>query len=90
MAEKGKDGEVYQLCSGRAVPIQRVLDGLLSLSNAKITVKTDPARLRKAEIPVLRGSKRKAERDLGFKNEYSLKATLADTLQYWREKISRR
>lgn len=90
IAEKGRDGGVYQLCSGRAVSIQSVLDTLVSLSSKRITVKIDKSRLRKADIPVLRGSHAKATREIGFRNEYTLKTTLIDTLTYWRNKVSER
>ena len=87
IAERGKPGDVYQLCCGRAVKIQTVLDTLVAMSSRKIRVKTDKSRLRKADIPVLRGSYRKAARELGFEVQYNLHTTLADTLQYWRNMI---
>lgn len=86
IAEKGKPGQVYQLCSGKAVAIKQVLQTLLGLSKKKIKVVTDPSRLRKSDIPVLRGSNRKAGRELGFKLRYTLKATLSDTLNWWRNR----
>ena len=43
--EKCEPGEVYNICSGTAWTIQKVLDHLLSLTDAKIDVKEDPARL---------------------------------------------
>jgi GDP-4-dehydro-6-deoxy-D-mannose reductase len=86
LAEKGRDGETYQLCSGKALSIKRVLDMLLSITSQRISVRTDPARLRKADIPILRGNNKKAVRSLGFNTGYSLKETLTDTLEYWREK----
>jgi GDP-4-dehydro-6-deoxy-D-mannose reductase len=89
IAEKGQTGEVYQLCSGRAVSIRKVLDTLVGKSSQKIKVETDPARLRKSDIPVLRGSNRKAASEVGFKNDFRLSDTLADTLNYWRERLQR-
>lgn len=86
IAEKGKPGQVYQLCSGKAVAIKQVLQTLLGLSQKKIKVVTDPTRLRKSDIPVLRGSNRKASRELGFTLRYTLKATLSDTLKWWRQR----
>ncbi len=88
IAEKGKPGRVYQLCSGKAVAIKQVLQTLLSLSKKKIKVVTDPERLRKSDIPILRGSNRKASRELGFKLRYTLRATLSDTLNWWRQRQS--
>jgi GDP-4-dehydro-6-deoxy-D-mannose reductase len=87
LAEKGKDGRVYQFCSGKAVSIRTVLDGLLRLATRKIRVKVDKSRLRKSDIPVLRGDNRRAVQELGFKIRYSLQTTLKDTLDYWREKV---
>jgi GDP-4-dehydro-6-deoxy-D-mannose reductase len=85
VAAKGKSGQAYQLCSGRSVAIKQVLQTLLSLSSAKIKVATDPTRLRKSDIPVLRGSNRKATRELGFTLRYTLKTTLSATLNWWRQ-----
>ena len=86
-AAKGKPGEVYQLCSGRSVTIEAVVKQLLAMSSKKIKLQVDKSRLRKADIPILRGSYRKAAQRLGFEVRYSLKDTLADTLNYWREEI---
>ena len=85
-AEKGTPGEIYQLCSGKAVTVQKVLDILLAGAHKKVTVKPDPARMRKADIPLLRGNNRKAAAQFGFTIRYKLKETLTDTLDYWRNK----
>ena len=87
LAEKGKPGEVYQLCSGKAVSIQRVLDMLITFSHADISVKVDKSRLRKADIPILRGSNAKATRHVNFASEIPLRTTLQDTLEFWRGRI---
>jgi GDP-4-dehydro-6-deoxy-D-mannose reductase len=86
-AVKGTPGEVYQLCSGKTVSLQSVVKQLLAMSSKKISLQVDKKRLRKAEIPVLRGSHRKAAQRLGYKARYKLKDTLADTLDYWRKEI---
>ena len=86
IAEKGKPGQAYHLCSGKAVAIKQALATLLGMSKSKIKVVTDPARLRKSDIPVLRGSNRKAGRELGYNIRYTLKTTLSDTLNWWRNK----
>ncbi len=86
-AENGTPGEVYQFCSGKAVSIKMVLDLMRGLSPLKIAVRVDKERLRKADIPVLRGSHAKATRKLGYRPAIELERTLADTLNYWRLKI---
>jgi len=86
-ATRGKAGEVYQLCSGKTVPIKSVVADLVAMSSRKIKIQTDRSRLRKSDIPVLRGSNRKATQRLGYTIRYSLKETLADTLNYWRNEL---
>jgi GDP-4-dehydro-6-deoxy-D-mannose reductase len=86
-AVKGTPGEVYQLCSRKTVSIQSMVEQLLGMSAKRIRLQVDRTRLRKAEIPVLRGSHRKAAQQLGYEVRYKLKDTLADTLAYWREEI---
>ncbi|MDH4157434.1 MAG: GDP-mannose 4,6-dehydratase [candidate division Zixibacteria bacterium] len=87
LAEKGKVGRVYHLCTGRTASIQQVVTALVKMSAARISVKVDPGRLRKNDIPSLRGDNRRAVQELGYATRYSLNITLKDTLNYWRERI---
>jgi len=66
------------------VSIRKILDLLLKLSDRTITVKTDKTRLRKTDIPMLRGSYQKAKKQLGYQPQYKLTDTLRDALNYWR------
>lgn len=86
LAEKGRPGRAYHFCSGKAVSIGSVLDRMLRLSRVSIKAKVDRTRFRKNDIPVLRGDNSRAVRELGFRIQYGLKATLEDTLNYWRDK----
>lgn len=86
LAEKGRPGQVYHFCCGKAVAIKSVLDSLLKLTPRPIKVKTDKRLLRKTDIPILRGSNHKAVKELGYKVRYTLKDTLSDTLNDWRER----
>lgn len=88
LAEKGKPGRAYHLCSGRAVSIEHVLNMLTGLAGRKVRVTVDRSRLRKNDIPVLRGSNRRAVNELGWVNRYSLKQTLQDTFHYWKQTLS--
>lgn len=88
LATKGRPGRAYNLCSGKAVRLRTVLDRLVALSTKEIKVKVMADRLRKNDLPVLRGSCRRAIREIGFGCRYSLKETLADCLNYWRERAS--
>lgn len=85
--QKGKPGERYNLCSGKAISMQELLDMLLSLSNVKITVKQDQLRMRPSDVPILQGDNSKAKLELGWRPEIPFEKTLKDLMDYWREKI---
>jgi GDP-4-dehydro-6-deoxy-D-mannose reductase len=90
LLEAGEPGEVYNLCSGRPWTIQAVLDFFLSRSRLPgITTKVDPARLRPSDVPVLHGDASKIEKMVGWRPEIPFEKTLEDTLQFWRERVSR-
>ncbi len=85
LAEKGRAGEAYHFCSGNMVTIKQILEMLLKMCDKSIIVKTDNSRLRKNDIPCLKGDNKKARTKLRFQPKYSLNQTLQDTLNYWRE-----
>jgi GDP-4-dehydro-6-deoxy-D-mannose reductase len=84
---KGKAGEVYNLASGRAVTIEKLLESLLSLSDAKVEVEVDPERLRPSDVEILLGDSSKFRTDTGWEPRIPLQQTLKDTLDFWREKV---
>lgn len=85
--EKCKPGEVYNICSGKARSIKEVLDILLGLTKVKVKIKKDPKKLRPSDVPVLQGDSSKFRKATGWKPEIPFEKTLADLLNYWREKV---
>ena len=53
---EGRAGEVYNLCNGKSITIQRLLEKLLALSNVKAAIVQDPARMRPSDVEILEGS----------------------------------
>lgn len=84
---KGKPGEVYNICSGKAWEIGDVLDYLLKQSSVKVTIKRDPARMRPSDVPILLGDNSKFVKQTGWKPSIPFEKTLTDLLNYWREEI---
>ena len=82
--EKGAPGEVYNLCRGRAWSIREVLDLLLGMTQAKIEVRQDPARLRPSDVPVLLGDHSKFTLATGWAPTIPFEQTLRDMLEFWR------
>jgi GDP-4-dehydro-6-deoxy-D-mannose reductase len=88
-AEKGKPGEVYNLASGKAITIRAMLDKLIGLARVKVSVETDPARLRPSDVEVLIGDFSKFHADTGWEPRIPFDQTLEDLLNYWRQRIAR-
>ena len=82
-------GEVYNIASGDGITIQELLDRLIGLSTAQVTVETDPARLRPSDVEILVGDSSKFRSVTGWEPQIPFEQTLSDTLDYWREQIGR-
>jgi GDP-4-dehydro-6-deoxy-D-mannose reductase len=52
-----------------------------------IQVKQDPARLRPSDVPLLKGDYSKFHKATGWKPSIPFRKTLADIMEYWRERI---
>ena len=85
--EAGLTGPV-NVCSGTAPRIADLLDGLLDHARTPISPRTDPARSRPSEVAEIRGSARRLTDATGWRPEIPLERTLADTLDWWRERLS--
>jgi len=88
-ATQGEPGEVYNLASGQAQSIRGLLDMLLSYSSAEIHVERDPDRYRPVDVPEVYGDTEKFRRLTGWEPQISFEQTLKDTLDYWREQVSK-
>lgn len=83
----GEPGEVYNIGSGKGYSIQWALDMLVAMSTARVEVKTDPARMRPADIPTLICDPTKFHNLTGWQPRIPIEQTLLDILDYWREKV---
>ena len=84
--QKGKPGEVYNICSGNNYSIRSVLDTLISFSakSKSARIVSDVSKARRNDIPELVGDNTKFQQATGWKPEVSLDQTLSDLLNYWR------
>lgn len=85
--EKGIPGEVYNIGSGVAREVQEMLDVLLSMSQIKIDVKQDPARMRPSDVKILWADYGKFHAATGWRPEISFEKTMEDLLDYWRKRV---
>lgn len=86
--EKGKTGEYYNLCSGKAYSVEEILHILIKISNCKgIKIERDPKKMRPSDMPILLGDNSKFRKQTGWKPEIQIEQTLSDILEYWRKQI---
>lgn len=84
MIKGGFWGEVFNICSGKPIPIRTIVEMALSHSPRAVSLVVDPQLVRPADTPAVYGSPDKARRAFGFrprvKIEESLKRAWDDTL----------
>lgn len=87
LMEKGKAGETYNVGSGNAVEIRKILDMILCRSKKEIRVEVEPSRMRPVDVPVIEADISKLKACIGWKQKITLEETIQDTLEYWRQKL---
>ncbi len=85
--EKGVPGEVYNVGSGITRSVGEMLDVLLSMTECKIEVRQDPARLRPSDVKVLMADATKFKKLTGWEPQIPFEQTLKDLLDYWRDRV---
>lgn len=87
LIEKGEPGEVYNIGFGRSYEIKYLLDALLSFSNKKINVESDPELMRPVDVPELVCDNSKIKKQTGWEPKIPIEQTLRETLEYWRGQV---
>lgn len=84
LLEKGVPGEIYNVCSGKALSGHDVLNGLLKAAGSNATPKRDPERIRPSDNPLVYGSHDKLTTATGWQPKIPIETTLADVIADWR------
>jgi GDP-4-dehydro-6-deoxy-D-mannose reductase len=88
LMERGRAGDIYNICSGHAVSVREILRELIGLAHVAVEVRDDPERKRVADAPVLFGDASKLRAETGWAPQYSLETTLRDISADARERIA--
>lgn len=89
LMEHGEAGEVYNVCSGRAVSVQEIAQLLLGMARHPMELVSDPALERPVDLPVLVGDNTRLVKATRWSPTISLETTLADVLADWRGREGR-
>jgi GDP-4-dehydro-6-deoxy-D-mannose reductase len=86
LLERGRAGEVYNLCAGEGVSIAEVIALFRTHATLPLRVWSDPAKRRPVEVERIVGSHARATRDTGWAPAIPLTETLRDVLEDWRRR----
>lgn len=89
IVDQGKPGRIYNVGSGKAIPVQIILDQLLSLSHTTIKVEVDPNKFRPVDVATIYGSIARIKDETGWRPCIEFNNTIKDTLEYWRAKTAK-
>jgi GDP-4-dehydro-6-deoxy-D-mannose reductase len=88
LIERGANGEVYNVCSGREYSIRSLLLKMMDMASVGAEILQDSKRMRPSEQRRIFGSFNKLRRDTGWQPEIPIEKTLIDILDDWRNKLS--
>lgn len=87
LLEKGENGEIYNVCSGREILLRDLLLLLQKLAKVSVRIQSSSARFRPTEQRRICGSFEKLHKTTGWVPEIAIEKTLGDILQYWEKKL---
>ena len=84
VSQKGKPGETYNICNGRAASLNDMVQLLQKLSTRPFTLVADAQRGRPSDDPRIVGNNEKLC-GLGYTPRYAFEDTVRDALDFWRK-----
>lgn len=84
--QKGKIGEVYNVCSGTGYSLEEVLGKMMEILDLKLKIAIDQTLIRPDENKIIIGSNRKMLNEIGWQPTISLDTSLRDIIAYWMDK----
>lgn len=84
--EKGEKGEVYNIGSGEAISIKKILNLILEKSSLEITIEKDMKKFRTIETPRIQCDISKIKSKVGWTPVISMEESLNSIINEWRNK----
>ena len=84
LLEKGQQGEIYNVCSGKSHSLHQIVNIIASLLNVEVICDVDPSFIRPNDNNVIVGSYEKLHGCTGWAPELKLENSLADIINYWK------
>ena len=84
LMERGTAGDVYNVCSGTAVPVAEVVRMAAALGKVPIEFRINPDRERPTDLPLLLGDNSKIRAATGWEPRIPLETSVRDAVEYAR------
>jgi GDP-4-dehydro-6-deoxy-D-mannose reductase len=88
VAAAGHGPAVFNVASGRAVTVRRLVELVQAAARLPVRHEIDPARVRSHDVPEVRGSAERLREATGWEPEIPLERTVGDALEAWRHRLS--
>ncbi len=85
LARDGEPGQIYNVCSGRAVTVRDVLRELIAIARVPVEVREDPEKMRGTDVPLSVGNPAKLRARTGWEPQIPLVRSLRDIYETRRE-----
>ncbi len=86
LSEKGTWGEAYNISGNKVYEINEIVPMIENYMQMKLEIEVDDALLRPTDEPIIYGDSSKLKRDTGWEQRYELKTTIADMIDYLRNR----
>ena len=88
LLNKGKKGEVYNVCSGKGWSLTEIIHILSRILNIDVQAKANVNLFRPDDNMAIIGSNEKLKKELQWEPKYTLEQTLNDMVNYWKDEIN--
>jgi GDP-4-dehydro-6-deoxy-D-mannose reductase len=88
LIERGRSGEIYNVCSGREHSIRDILQIFLELTGVDCRIILEASRQRPNEQTRMLGSFAKLKQEVGWQPVVDIKQSLQDVLNYWEGRLT--
>jgi GDP-4-dehydro-6-deoxy-D-mannose reductase len=88
LLKKGKQGEVYNICSGHGYAIRDIVTMLSEMYGIPVRILENRSQIRPMDNPRVIGSYQKIQHDLGWQPTIKFEDSLQSMYKYWDKKLS--
>jgi GDP-4-dehydro-6-deoxy-D-mannose reductase len=88
LAEKGRAGRIYNVCSGEGLKLEEALDIIIAQFDIDVEKGKDPGLFRPADVPVFIGDNSRLVEETGWKKKISVDEMLSGLADYWRNRYA--